>query len=64
MDSAFIVNAAVRIHFVIKISPELQAARILSGPFTSTSFLCKVKLSHYTPWRHLGGRGGIAPTHS
>jgi hypothetical protein len=24
----------------------------------------KVKQSHYTPWRRLGGRGGIAPTHS
>jgi hypothetical protein len=24
----------------------------------------KVKLSRYTPWRHMGGRGGIAPTHS
>jgi hypothetical protein len=24
----------------------------------------KVKWSRYTPWRHMGGRGGIAPTHS
>jgi hypothetical protein len=24
----------------------------------------KLKLSHYTPWRCLGGRGGIAPTNS
>jgi hypothetical protein len=24
----------------------------------------KVKQSRYTPWRRLGGRGGIAPTHS
>jgi hypothetical protein len=24
----------------------------------------KVKQSCYTPWRRLGGRGGIAPTHS
>jgi hypothetical protein len=23
-----------------------------------------VKLSRYTPWRHMGGRGGVAPTHS
>jgi hypothetical protein len=24
----------------------------------------KVKVSHYTPWRRLGGKGGIAPTHT
>jgi hypothetical protein len=24
----------------------------------------KVQQSRYTPWRRLGGRGGIAPTHS
>jgi hypothetical protein len=24
----------------------------------------KKKLSRYMPWRHMGGKGGIAPTHS
>jgi hypothetical protein len=24
---------------------------------------CKVKLSRYMPWRHMGGKGGIARTH-
>jgi hypothetical protein len=24
----------------------------------------KVKVSRYTPWRSIGGRGGIAPNHS
>jgi hypothetical protein len=24
----------------------------------------KVKLSRYMPWRHMEGKGGIAPTHT
>jgi hypothetical protein len=30
----------------------------------SKSFVKKVKQSLYTPWRRLGWREGIAPTHS
>jgi hypothetical protein len=32
--------------------------------FACTKGKKKVKKSLYTPWRRLGGRGGIAPTHS
>jgi hypothetical protein len=48
----------------LKTTKENLSGKPVSEPTFELSKKVKVKQSRYTPWRRLGGRGGIASTHS